>query len=151
LVPPEVSDPGSSARPAIPEVRDPLTPSCLRGLSFSRREITSFAWADGSSEDSLATVSVSVETVLRSAKVAVARLAKDSDSSEWAADLGEASSAAKLVRGKCPPAVTWRSFLQERCGFKKTFQSLSRFSHKGVENLSGAEIRLSCFSKRHGL
>ena len=67
--------------------------------------MTSMVWAEASSAESLATMSVKVATVARSKEVAVARLARESDSSEVKVGAREGTwcdpnSGAAFARGK---------------------------------------------------
>ena len=64
----------------------------------------SLAWAESSSEEIWAMVSVSVATVARSVAVAVTRLAKAYTVSEWWSAV-ELKVSTVLARGKCCPAV----------------------------------------------
>ena len=86
----------------------------------------SLVCAEANSAESFATVSVSVATVARSAYVAVARFAKESErlpekevKSGCPNMAGASKVGAALTRGKWAPAVGRRDFLQERCAFEK--------------------------------
>ena len=61
----------------------PLSESIYKRLWLSNRDEISFAWADASSDESWAIVSMSVATVALSTAVAVARLARASMVSAW--------------------------------------------------------------------
>ena len=61
----------------------PLSESIFKRLWLSNTDEISFAWADASSDENWAIVSVSVATVALSAAVAVARLSRASTVSAW--------------------------------------------------------------------
>ena len=73
-------------------MRLPRPETSFKSFWFSRRTEISFACAAANSAESFATVSVKVATVALSAVVAVARLAKESESSvleDLVAEVGE--------------------------------------------------------------
>ena len=61
----------------------PLSESLFRRRWLSNRDENNFAWADASSDESWAIVSIRVVTVALSSAVAVARLARASTVSAW--------------------------------------------------------------------
>ena len=89
----------------------------------------SLDWAEASSDDRWAMVSVSVETVARSAAVDIARLAKASTVSDWWSTVGLKVSTA-FAREMFCPAVRRRFAFHWRCDFAKctlkVFQSRLR-------------------------
>ena len=89
----------------------------------------SLAWAEASSEEIWAMVSVSVVTVARSAAVAIAKLAKASTVSEWWSAV-ELKVSMALARGKYFPAVRPKFAFHSRYAFAKctlkVFQSQLR-------------------------
>ena len=84
---------------------------------MSNRNKINLAWADASSDESCAIVSVNVATVDLSADVAVARLARASTvSAWWVVRLVESTA---FALGKCCPAVRRRLALHPQCAFAK--------------------------------
>ena len=61
----------------------PLSESLFKRRWLSNRDEINFAWADASSDESWAIVSVKVATVALSATMAVVRLARASTVSDW--------------------------------------------------------------------
>ena len=76
------------------------------------------AWAEASSEESWAMVSVSVETVARYAAVDVARLDNTSTVSDWWSAV-ELKVSTALARGKYCPAVRCKFAFHSQCAFAK--------------------------------
>ena len=84
---------------------------------MSNRDEINLAWADASSNESCAMVSVNLATVAISAAVAVARLARASTvSAWWFVRLVESTA---FALGKCCPAVRLRFALHLRCALAK--------------------------------